>query len=228
LAKAKATAKAKSKVKMGKKVDRSPKPPEERVEAELVEKNYKASEGDDALKDNEHFDFEAHEEAQKDAASAGATVAAGALIQETPPSSQMNPYVSQEEQGMEMRPAIVGPPPYGSPDAITAASRLVPLNQHPLQAHHLPEGSTAAISEDFGNGYDGTLKGADTVTQRPSAPQTAVDASVDATDSAKELAETEGVDLSKVKGTGADGRITKGDVDDYLDELQAQATGNGD
>lgn len=35
----------------------------------------------------------------------------------------------------------------------------------------------------------------------------------DATDAAQELADAEGVDLSRVKGSGADGRITKADVE---------------
>lgn len=39
---------------------------------------------------------------------------------------------------------------------------------------------------------------------------------IDATDGAVELADAEGVDLSKVKGTGEGGRVTKGDVEDYV------------
>lgn len=35
----------------------------------------------------------------------------------------------------------------------------------------------------------------------------------DATDTAKELAEEHGIDLSTVTGTGADGKITKADVE---------------
>ena len=41
---------------------------------------------------------------------------------------------------------------------------------------------------------------------------------VDATASAKELAAQEGVDLASVDGTGKDGRITKGDVEDAVEE----------
>jgi pyruvate dehydrogenase E2 component (dihydrolipoamide acetyltransferase) len=40
----------------------------------------------------------------------------------------------------------------------------------------------------------------------------------DATDSARELASEAGLDLSSVQGTGADGRITKGDVEKALQE----------
>lgn len=40
---------------------------------------------------------------------------------------------------------------------------------------------------------------------------------IDATDGAVELAEAEGLDLSKVKGTGEDGRVTKSDVEAYIE-----------
>ena len=36
---------------------------------------------------------------------------------------------------------------------------------------------------------------------------------VDATDAARELAETEGIDLTAIEGTGSEGRITKSDVE---------------
>lgn len=40
---------------------------------------------------------------------------------------------------------------------------------------------------------------------------------IDATDGALELAESEGVDLAGVEGTGSNGRITKSDVEKYLE-----------
>lgn len=40
---------------------------------------------------------------------------------------------------------------------------------------------------------------------------------VDATDSASELAAAHGVDLSAVTGSGSGGRVTKADVEDYLE-----------
>jgi pyruvate/2-oxoglutarate dehydrogenase complex dihydrolipoamide acyltransferase (E2) component len=45
-------------------------------------------------------------------------------------------------------------------------------------------------------------------------------AEVDATDSAKELAAEHEVDLSEVKGTGKDGRITKPDVEAALPDSE--------
>lgn len=41
---------------------------------------------------------------------------------------------------------------------------------------------------------------------------------LDATDTAVELAEEHGVDLTKVEGTGADGRILKSDVEAVIQE----------
>lgn len=45
------------------------------------------------------------------------------------------------------------------------------------------------------------------------------DALVDATDSARELAAEHGIDLRALSGTGAGGRITKGDVQSAVDAL---------
>lgn len=44
---------------------------------------------------------------------------------------------------------------------------------------------------------------------------------INATETAVNLAEERGVDLAMVTGTGVDGRITKGDVENYLQQ-QAQ------
>jgi pyruvate/2-oxoglutarate dehydrogenase complex dihydrolipoamide acyltransferase (E2) component len=207
-----------------------PKAPQERVDAELVSDDYEPASSDEALESGDFFDFDAHDEAQRTATSTGAT-SAGATIQEIPPSTQINPYVSPEEQGMEMTPAIVGPPPYGSPDALTTVGRLVPVHQHPLNAENLPDDHPAAISEDYGDGQEGTLKGAETVTPRPGAPvsemedkegaegeEGATNGEVDATQGAQDLAAREGVDLSQVEGTGEGGRITKTDVENHLNE----------
>jgi pyruvate/2-oxoglutarate dehydrogenase complex dihydrolipoamide acyltransferase (E2) component len=199
-------------------------PPQERVDAELVESDFEQNPNDEILAKGEGFDHEQSEEVADYARRAGAP---GEPVIQSEPSSQMNPYVSEEEQGMEMRPAVVGPPAFGSPDAATSAGRLVPLSTHPLRAEALPEGHPSAISEDFGQGYDGTLHGVDTVTQRPGGPPESQQAgeNFDATKGAIELAEEKGVDLAAVTGTGDDGRITKPDVEAYLDSL---GSGNGD
>lgn len=206
----------------GERVVLTPEAPAERVEAGIVEEGYEPEVQDEAVAEGDFYDQEAHDDATAAQAAAGNSQA-GALIQESPPSTQMNPYVSQEEQGMEMRPAIVGPPGYGSPDSATSVGKLAPLHQHAFQSM---EGTEAEISEDYGAGYDGTLKGAATVTSAPTASQTTTETEegeeVDATDGARELADAEGVDLSQVEGTGTDGRVTKGDVETYL---SAQETG---
>jgi pyruvate/2-oxoglutarate dehydrogenase complex dihydrolipoamide acyltransferase (E2) component len=203
-------------------------PPQERVDADLVE--------DSPDSQGANFDLpedvlDNAEEQLKAQARAGAP--AGGVLEEFQPSAQMNPYVSEEEQGMEMRPALVGPPSYGSPRPETSAGKLVALEQHPLRADALPEDHPAAISADYGKGQTGTLKGVDTVTSRPSAPLSDMERDVigersdreadeeageNATDAAKELAAENDVSLSDVEGTGTDGRITKDDVQNYIDD----------
>ena len=144
---------------------------------------------DETIAAGEHMDLDAMD------ADLDAEIAAGSMAptgyRPPAPSSTQNPNLAEELQGMELRPKVFGPPQYGSPDPASAASRLMTLEDgHPLAG--LEEG-TAAISEDYG--------------------QQGVAAEVDATDSAKELAEEHGVNLAAVEGTGEGGRITKGDVE---------------
>jgi hypothetical protein len=47
-------------------------------------------------------------------------------------SEMVNPYLSLEDQDMEMTPVVMGPPAYGSPDPETQAIRLVPLDENEL------------------------------------------------------------------------------------------------
>lgn len=81
-----------------------------------------------------------------------------------------NPYMSEEDQGVEMKPAVVGPPAYGSPDPVSGAGRLVPIADHPLAPDNAPEGA-AAISEDFGADLHGVTTTAITTTA-PNPPMT--------------------------------------------------------
>lgn len=135
------------------------------------------------------------------------------------------PYMSEEEQGMEMKATVVGPPGYGSPDPISSLGVLVPLEQHPLRADALPEGHPARVDESYGEGYGNVM----TMPGEAQMPIGATDLEndlnghqenrlneIDATDSAKELADEAGVDLGDVEGTGKDGRVTKGDVEAYV------------
>ncbi len=50
----------------------------------------------------------------------------------------LNPHLSEEDQDMEMKPVVFGPPGYGSPDPATNAAALVPLEE-----------TTHEVSEDF-------------------------------------------------------------------------------
>jgi pyruvate/2-oxoglutarate dehydrogenase complex dihydrolipoamide acyltransferase (E2) component len=194
-------------------------PARQRVEAGLVEEDFELQPREDTAE----FDMEAQEEAQREAIAAGAPHAGVVSLAQ---SSQQNPNVSEEEQGMEMTPVIVGPPAYGSPDPSTSQGRLMPLEQHPLNVENLPEGHPAAISPDYGEGYDVTLSGVETTRSQPlmatvnEDQQAAANAEVNATSGARELANSSGVDLAQVEGTGEDGRVTKADVEAYLAEQE--------
>jgi pyruvate/2-oxoglutarate dehydrogenase complex dihydrolipoamide acyltransferase (E2) component len=117
------------------------------------------------------------------------------------PSSVFNPQMSEEEQGMEMKPVVFGPPAYGSPDPATSSVTLAPLEQYP---------ESLEISEDYAQEPEATEEGAS-------------GDDVNATSGAVDLAESEGVDLTQVEGTGDGGRITKADVENYLAEQNQTA-----
>jgi hypothetical protein len=80
-----------------------------------------------------------------------------------------NPYMSEEDQQVEMKPAVVGPPAYGSPDPASQAGRLVPIADHPLAPENAPEG--AEISDDYGTDVQGLTTTATTATA-PLTPMT--------------------------------------------------------
>lgn len=199
--------------------------PKNRVEAGLVEKDFEYQPRDEVIDAGEFFDHEAMEDRLAEERAAGAQTPTGVTLPE--PSLKQNPYMSQEEQGMEMTPKTFGPPQYGSPNPETSASRLLTLEDgHPLDT--LPEGHPAAISGDYAESVIGVsqLPGEGT---HPGGPgRSDLDrhssgdfteegnAEVDATDAARDLANSEGVDLNQVEGTGADGRVTKDDVEKFL------------
>lgn len=114
-----------------------------RQEAGLVEEDFEQrTQADEAIDAGEHFDAEAHEEAGNQLITAQA---------------KGNPYMSQEEQDLDMEPQVMGPPQYGSPDPVTSAGRLLPLATHPLRPDVLPEDTEAAISEDYGKDVEGYM-----------------------------------------------------------------------
>jgi pyruvate/2-oxoglutarate dehydrogenase complex dihydrolipoamide acyltransferase (E2) component len=171
-----------------------------RVDAGLIEEDFEQQPSDETTAAGEAIDFDAIDEQTRAQAAAGV----------------QNPYASPEEQGMELTAKTVGPPQYGSPDPTTAASRLATLEDgHPLDPGLLPEGHPAAISDDYGIqtvDVDDPTAGTEEQTTGDQTNE------IDATDSAIELAREENVDLSEVKGTGVEGRIIKGDVEDFITE----------
>jgi len=65
--------------------------------------------------------------------------------------------------------------------------------------------------------YQALGGGAEKATAEPVAETATLAPSVDATDSARKLAAARGIDLASITGSGAGGRITKGDVEAQLD-----------
>jgi len=183
-------------------------PTQDRIDAELVEPDWELQKREDVAE----FDQEAADEAQKEARAAGAPHAGPISLA---PSSQMNPYVSEEEQTLDMAPVVFGPPAYGSPDPATSQSRLLPLEEHPLNPENLPDDHPAAISQDYGE--EGSAAGADD-------DVAAANAEANATSGAIDLANAEGVSLADVEGTGDGGRITKSDVEAHLADQETDET----
>lgn len=135
---------------------------------------------------------------------------------------------------MEMTPKTFGPPQYGSPNPATASSRLLTLEDgHPLDT--IPEDNPAAISPDYaqdvigvadpqaGTHHGGPGRADISDLDRHAAGDFSKEANdeVDATDSARELANENSVNLADVEGTGKDGRVIQDDVEKFLAEREA-------
>lgn len=190
---------------------------QDRVDAGLVEDDFEYVPREDVP---EGIDLDEMNAALDEEIRSGVTTPTGVVL--GAPSLKQNPYVSQEEQGMEMSAKTFGPPQYGSPDPATAASRLLTLEDgHPLDM--VPEDHPAAISGDYAGDVLGKMP-SDAVSdiQRHAAGDFSVESNeeVDATDAARELANENSVNLADVEGTGSDGRVTKDDVENYLAERE--------
>lgn len=101
----------------------------------LVEENFKQKPRDETVEAGEHLSDDSE-------------YTGDVILSE--PSMLASPYMSVEEQGMELRTEVVGPPAYGSPEPTTSASKLLPLRDHPLRAEALPADHPARISDDYG------------------------------------------------------------------------------
>lgn len=192
--------------------------PSSRVEAGLIEEDFEYQAREDA---EEGLDLDAQAEALEGERISGAQNPTGVVLGSS--SGLQNPNMSPEEQGMEMTPKTFGPPQYGSPDPATAASRLVTLEDgHPLDT--VPEDHPSAISGDYAQDVlgveqaPGTHHIADIDRHATGDFSVENNEQIDATDAARELANENSVDLNEVAGTGADGRVTKDDVENYIAE----------
>lgn len=191
--------------------------PTSRVEAGLIEDDFEYVPREDVP---EGIDVEAQAEALDVERRSGAQNPTGVVLAAN--STFQNPYMSAEEQGMEMTPKTFGPPQYGSPDPATASSRLLTLEDgHPLDM--VPEDHPAAISPDYAADVigqeqpPGTHHMADIDRHAVGDFSVENNAEVDATDAARDLANENSVDLNQVEGTGQDGRVTVDDVKAHLE-----------
>lgn len=104
---------------------------------------------------------------------------------------------------------------YQDTDPVTGKPRG-PLAPHAMAENQGgPVGPTEGEEPDYSDDPDmrtpAAARRTTTATKTTNAAR-AAGGDVDATDAARDLAKTEGVDLSSVKGSGADGRITIDDV----------------
>ena len=127
-----------------------------RAEAGLVEADAEIQPQDEAISEGEWTDFDALEEA-------------GGLVESAQSGFRVS-GMSEEEQSMNMTPTVVGPPGYGSPDPLSAAGRLLPLDQHPFNPENLPEDHPTRIDPDYGKGYQNDLSPDEIGSQFPGAP----------------------------------------------------------
>lgn len=111
-----------------------------RQEAGLVEDDFEQKPRDEVVEAGEHLSEESED--------------MGEVIL-SQPSGVASPYMPAEDQMLELKTDVVGPPAYGSPEPATSAGKLLPLNEHPLRAESLPEGHPAAISDDYGADHEG-------------------------------------------------------------------------
>jgi hypothetical protein len=127
-----------------------------RAEAGVVEEGAELQPQDEVIAAGEHIDLETLE---------------GELSPVTTAQSNFKiSGMSEEEQSMDMTPVVVGPPGYGSPDPVTSAGRLLPLEQHPFNPANLPEDHPAALDEAYGEGYQADLSPDEIGTHFPGAP----------------------------------------------------------
>ena len=166
------------------------KPTDARVEAEIVEDDFQKQPADEAIEEGEHLDREA---------------LAGQLSPvQFQPSNLNVAGMSEEEQNMDLTPAVVGPPAYGSPDPTTTAGKLVPVEDHPLADD---------ISEDFGADVEGqTVAPGETGPVRSDLERDTAGEGVKAPQDYEEQSATQLRDLAKQRGITGYSGLNKDDL----------------
>lgn len=184
-----------------------------RQEAGLVEEDFEKQPNDETVASGDHL--------------SGDDEAVGQVILPEP-SAKASPYMSMEEQGMELKTEVVGPPSYGSPDPVTSAGKLLPLNDHPLNAKNLPEDHPAAISEDYGADHQNdTVMPGDS--SSPVIPKTDLDRDLlggrDAREgNYEEMTKAELLDEANARGLEVSSSMKK---DEVVEALEADDEANG-
>lgn len=159
----------------------------------------------------------------------GATSSGQGITPHTAPNADAfstlnNPYMHPEDQNMEMQPVVVGPPGYASPDPATNAGKLLPLEDHALNAETLPEeASQAAISEDYGQDVqDLTVPAAgQTAPITPEASQAGMSGEVAEADY-EEMTKADLQTLADNRGVEVASSWTKAEIIDALEENDNQ------
>lgn len=172
-----------------------------RAEAGVVEEDFEPQVQDEVIAEGDFIDFEAIDN----------QVVPSPVV--SAPSTVGNPYMSEEEQNLDMKPQVMGPPPYGSPDPVTSAGKLVPVTGHPFS--NLPEDEPARLAEDYGEDVKDYTH-APTETSHPiqSAPATLPgEGEPDGeADSYEEMTKPDLVEEARSRGLEVSGQQTKADV----------------
>lgn len=132
----------------------------------------------------------------------------------SPAADQFHPSFRQEDQDMAeamLKPVVIGPPAYASPDPATNAGKLVPIEDHPL---------AGMIDADFGKAYreEGVVSQPSPLAGTEDNPGGYMDSSAGM--SAEELAEAKSLKAAEWKEM-VESAEDAGELDDVVSKYQA-------